>query len=148
MSIYSFKDGDEFITELKEWVKNNPLQPEDFQQEKIPAWNKGVPLTPEWKQNISKSTKGVKVQGINQRNSARITAVVRNSTILECPKCGKSANLGNYKRWHGDNCGIKTTHSEETKRKISASTKGRVFSEEHRKKIGDNNRIRYLKKNS
>lgn len=23
---------------------------------------------------------------------------------LECPHCGKVANIPNYKRWHGDNC--------------------------------------------
>jgi hypothetical protein len=26
---------------------------------------------------------------------------------MTCPHCGKTANVPNYKRWHGDNCKIK-----------------------------------------
>ncbi len=98
-------------------------------------------MTEEWKKNISNSLKG-RTQGENQRNSAKITATIRNSTIIECPKCGKSANLGNYKRWHGENCGKKTHHSKETKKKISNKLKGRIFSEEHRKNLSEGNRRR------
>jgi hypothetical protein len=120
MSIYSPKDDDEFVIGLKEWIKNNPLQPEDFQ-------------------------KNLEIQSFLQEE-ARQKALVRNYTMMKCEKCGKVNNIGNHKRWHGDNCGIKKAHSEETKKKISKSLTGRVFSEEHRKKLGDNNRIRYLKK--
>lgn len=38
MSIYSPNDDDEFVITLKEWVKNNPLQPEDFQEAIQTAW--------------------------------------------------------------------------------------------------------------
>jgi hypothetical protein len=27
-----------------------------------------------------------------------------NKTVLECPHCGKTGNVGNMKRWHYDNC--------------------------------------------
>lgn len=30
--------------------------------------------------------------------------LVKMREVRECPHCGKSTNVGNYSRWHGDNC--------------------------------------------
>lgn len=151
MNIYTPNSYDPFILELKEWCKNNPLNIEELGHEKVDAWNKGVPLSDEWKKNISKSTKGIRVQGENQRAAASITAQKRNSTIIKCEHCGKESNQGNYKRWHGERCGKTWQHSTETKNKISESLVGRSFSNEHKTKLSEANRrrkgIKFKKKN-
>ena len=34
-----------------------------------------------------------------------------NSSVVVCPHCGKSTNIGNAKRWHFDNCKLNPTSS-------------------------------------
>lgn len=63
-----------------------------------------------------------------------------------CSKCGKKNNLGNHKRWHEDNCGIKHYHSEETKQKIAKTLAGREISENCRKATIESNKKRMGKK--
>ena len=40
----------------------------------------------------------------NNNEISRIEAIERNNTIIECPKCGTTGNVGNMRRWHFDNC--------------------------------------------
>lgn len=35
--------------------------------------------------------------------------LANNSSLVECPHCGKITNIGNSKRWHFDNCKINPT---------------------------------------
>lgn len=115
MNIYSSPD-DPFIIALREWCQNNPLTDEDLEQQESFR--------------------------LFQIEEARQGALVRNYTLIKCPHCNKENNVGNHKRWHGDNCGKKWNHSEQTKRKISTSLEGRDFSEEHRKNLSEANRRR------
>ena len=114
-NIYS-TSNDPFLIELREWCKNNPLTNEDLRE-------------------------NLEFREFYQEES-RKKALIRNSTMLICENCGKSNNIGNHKRWHGENCGKKTQHSKETKEKISNKLKGRIFSEEHRKNLSEGNRRR------
>lgn len=68
----------------------------------------------EWKQKMSDIKKGVprpEFQGDNhprygsQEQSDIMSGL--NSTLLECPHCGKTMNVGLAKRWHFDNCKYK-----------------------------------------
>ena len=52
-------------------------------------------------------------------NNADNTSTL-NKTILTCPHCSKTGNVGNMKRWHFDNCG--------NKREILKDEKGRFTS--------------------
>jgi hypothetical protein len=63
-----------------------------------------------------------------------------------CSKCGKRNNLGNHRRWHEDNCGIKQYHSKETKQKISKTLIGRELSKNCRKAVIESNKKRIGKK--
>ena len=66
---------------------------------------------------ISKARKGVpnlKALGVERPDhSAAMKDPARNKgaqtmrETMTCPHCGKTANVPNYKRWHGDNCKIK-----------------------------------------
>lgn len=103
---------------------------------KIGAAHKGRKATPEAKANMSRAQKGNK-NHLGHKHSEEAKR-----------KIGE-ASLGN-KRWLGRKHTEETKqkmsaakkgkpghkHTEETKRKISTAQKGRVFSEEHRKKIG------------
>lgn len=116
MNIYSPPPDDSIFSDLKEWCINNPLTDEDrFVDREFQLF---------------------------QIEEARKGALLRNYTILKCEKCGKECNVGNFKRWHGDNCGKISRHTEETKKKISNTLKGVQFSEEHRKKLSESNRRR------
>ena len=108
MNIYT----DEILNDLREWCKNNPLIFEELGHERVPgctkgmpSWNKGLPMTDNHKSNISKSKKGKK-QSIDHKEKigARFRAIERNRTMLQCPHCNKTNNVGNSKRWHFDNC--------------------------------------------
>jgi len=116
MSIYLPSPNDLFLVDLKEWCKNNPLTEKDLEQQT--------------------SFKSYQIE------EARQSALKRNYTIIKCPHCNKEANVGNYKRWHGDNCGKTTFHSEETKKKISTTLSGREFSNEHKRNLSEANRRR------
>jgi hypothetical protein len=53
---------DEFVVELREWCKNNPLDISEYHQKHIPpisaGWNKGIAHSEETKKLISESKKG------------------------------------------------------------------------------------------
>lgn len=158
MNIYIFEQTDEFIISLKEYVKNNPLNKEEYRSDDrivIPSaakgltpWNKGLHISEETKRKISAYQKIRLANGQpeSQRLAAKIAMSKTTKIIIVCEKCGKTNNLGNHKRWHGDNCGIKIFHSEETKRKISNSSKGKVMSEKWRLSILESNKKRKGKK--
>lgn len=76
------------------------------------------------------------------------------SPKITCEHCGKIIDAGNYGKWHGDNCSVKTgiphkgvmqgkNHSDISKIKISKSHKGkpklklrgRPLSEDHKKSL-------------
>jgi hypothetical protein len=102
-----YQPDEEFIQDLKEWIKENPFNRTEHNFTSLPAWNKGVAC--EWGDKISKSTKGVPRKNINQSASAKKNALVRNSTILKCDYCGKNNNLGNHHRYHGVKCKLFTS---------------------------------------
>lgn len=47
MSIYTPNSQDEFFIDMRKWMKNNPLTNSDMSCVSIPAWNKGIPNSPE-----------------------------------------------------------------------------------------------------
>jgi group I intron endonuclease len=57
-----------------------------------------------------------------------------NSKLVKCLTCGKEINYPNYCKYHGENCGKKVVHTEETRLKISEKNKGRIVSEKSREK--------------
>ena len=68
-------------------------------------------------EKVSKARKGVpnlKALGVERPDhSEAMKDPTRNNgaqtmrETLTCPHCGKTANVPNYKRWHGDNCKAK-----------------------------------------
>jgi hypothetical protein len=68
-------------------------------------------------EKISKARKGVpnlKALGVERPDhSEAMKDPTRNKgaqtmrQTMTCPHCGKTANVPNYKRWHGDNCKMK-----------------------------------------
>ena len=68
-------------------------------------------------EKISKARKGVpnlKALGVERPDhSEAMKDPTRNKgaqtmrETMTCPHCGKTANVPNYKRWHGDNCKMK-----------------------------------------
>ena len=68
-------------------------------------------------EKISKARKGVpnlKALGVERPDhSEAMKDPTRNKgaqtmrQTMTCPHCGKTANVPNYKRWHGDNCKVK-----------------------------------------
>jgi hypothetical protein len=158
MNIYFPKETDELLISLKEYLKTNPLDKKDYVPDDwitIPstmkgqtAWNKGKSLSNETKLKISETQK-IKLQNgtsKKQRLAAKETLLKTNVARFTCENCGKITNLGNYKRWHGVNCGIKITHSEETRKKISESSKGKFMSEKCRLALLESNKKRKGKK--
>ena len=115
---YLCSHDDEFIVDLKQYLKENPFDPLDESC-----------TTPS-----------------NRNPLAAIHTRDLNLAKIQCDKCGKINNVGNHNRWHGDNCGVKQTHSEETKRKISESNKGRPLSENARVAAIESNKKRKGKK--
>ena len=71
-------------------------------------------ITQEWRDNISKAGKGRKLSQENVEKWKRIhntpemkqkySELSKSRPYFTCPHCGKTANQGNYVRWHGDNC--------------------------------------------
>jgi hypothetical protein len=82
------------------------------------TWNKGKKMnySDEWQINVRKGRKNywnewrkhnkkkiyVPIGKENWKKVDNISAI--NNTMIECPHCGKSGNVGNMKRWHYDNC--------------------------------------------
>ena len=68
-------------------------------------------------EKISKARKGVpnlKALGVGRpKHSEAMKDPSRNKgaqtmrDVMTCPHCGKTSNVPNYKRWHGDNCKAK-----------------------------------------
>jgi len=138
----------EFIDGLRQSYNKDDYDPKLHGHEPVPgvtkgmpSWNKGIPLSEEHKKNLSESQKG-RTQPESQRKAASIAAKKTTSVLYTCSKCGKQNIIGNHKRWHEDKCGIKYTHSEETKKNISKGLTGRKLSESHVKKIAEKNRLR------
>lgn len=44
------------------------------------------------------------ISHLEQKELFRKEALIRNSTIIECPHCGVKGNEPNMLRWHFDNC--------------------------------------------
>jgi len=58
------------------------------------------------KDNPDYKSKWKKYEAIGKENWQKAdNTTALNKTILECPHCGKTGNVGNMKRWHFDNCG-------------------------------------------
>jgi ribosomal protein S27AE len=125
MDIYPVNSSDgefqefwfEFIDGLKEFGKNLSIDPKDYGHEPVPgatkgmpSWNKGIPLSEEHKKNLSKANKG-QIQSDKQRKSVSEAAKRTMSILHTCSKCGKQNIIGNHKRWHEDNCGIRKVKS-------------------------------------
>jgi ribosomal protein S27AE len=158
MNIYKLEETDEVAISLKEYCQNNPFNKEDYRSDDwivVPsgmkgqtAWNKGLSLSPETKAKISAYQKIRLANGQpeSQKLAAKKAISKTNKIKMICEKCGKTNNLGNHKRWHGDNCGIKVFHSEETKQKISSSSRGRVMSEKCKLSLLESNKKRKGKK--
>ena len=68
-------------------------------------------------EKISKARKGVpnlKALGVARpdhsevmKDPSRNKGAQTMRDTMTCPHCGKTANIPNYKRWHGDNCKLK-----------------------------------------
>lgn len=77
----------------------------------------GKSKTKEHAENISKAKKGVPVPKLQGRKRPDQSALMKDpsrnkgakamSELHTCPHCGKTANLPNYTRWHGENCKMK-----------------------------------------
>ena len=137
MCIYTVKETDELAISLKEYFQNNPFNKEEYRPDEwviVPsamkgqtAWNKGISLSPETRAKISAYQK-IRLQNgqpESQRMAAKKALTETTKIEVSCMNCQKTCNLGNYKRWHGENCGVKWTHSEETKQKIGKTSTGR-----------------------
>lgn len=77
-----------------------------------PAWNKGIPRTPEEKLLMSQKRKETAKltrawnTGKTHSNETlnKITERAKARTKYVCPYCTKEVAGSNYYRWHGDNC--------------------------------------------
>ena len=139
MCIYTIKETDELAISLKEYFQNNPLNKEDYRTDEwvvVPSWNKGISPSLETRAKISayQKTRLQNGQPKSQRSAARKALTETTKIEVACMNCRKTINLGNYKRWHGENCGVEWTHSEETKQKIGKSLTGKKMPE-HLKQI-------------
>jgi hypothetical protein len=74
----------------------------------------GVPKPEGFGEQVSKARKGKPIPKLQGRSRPDHSEVMKDpernkgakamSELHTCPHCGKTANLPNYKRWHGDNC--------------------------------------------
>ena len=75
------------------------------------------------KDNIAKSRIGIKgsFTGLNHtietKNKISLAKIAKPKMV--CEKCGKNSNLGNYFRWHGENCGVKKSSGTQKMIKIN-----------------------------
>jgi hypothetical protein len=69
-------------------------------KQKIANALKGKTRSQEHRDNLSKANKG-RVPGKQERENY-LDAM--KAGLTECEYCGKTTNLGNYRRWHGTNC--------------------------------------------
>ncbi len=73
-------------------------------KEKISAALLGKERTKEHSLNISKKLKG-RVPGKEERENYLKSM---SAGITKCEHCGFTTTKGNYRRWHGDNCKLKS----------------------------------------
>lgn len=78
---------------------------------KIVKSRKGYTHSDETRQKISKGNRGKKMPPLSEEARARISiahtgrpAPWATGSSIKCEHCQKMSNIGNYKRWHGDNC--------------------------------------------
>jgi len=100
-SCYGTKRSNEFKQKTSELTsgKNNPTY--------------GLERTKEWRDKISKANKGQVAWNKNQKQIysketlLKMSVSAKNRNTKKCLHCNYSLSLGNYKRWHGDNCSYK-----------------------------------------
>lgn len=107
------------------------------------TWVKGKHLTDEHKQNIGLANSGKK---LSKEAIAKRLAKTRGRPLSESHKqnIGEGLKAAYSEGRRESRKG--TTHSRETRQKISLANKGHIVSEETRKKIGNSNRARALRK--
>jgi hypothetical protein len=132
MSIYLFKDDDEFIINLKTYYENNSFDLKDVNITPMSsadpwnknkkglqvAWNKGLKSEQssirkkEYWNNWRKNNPNYKEKWLTNNyikkgydSEWRKNSMTKTNKLLhECPHCKKKANIGNLKRWHMDKC--------------------------------------------
>lgn len=106
-----FDDRDKAIKwESKVLKRMNVIHREDFLNQ---TDNKAIVFKPtkKWKEKISKAASkrvGSKNAFFGKSHSIQTKQKISETKKLEkikCQKCGKITNIGNYNRWHGENCG-------------------------------------------
>lgn len=92
--------SEEQIENIRErMIKNNPMS--------ILRYNKGSfqkGHKPIFDEKRRSNHRKAKIGDKNPMYGNSEASLHLNSTKYTCPHCGNSTNLGNYKRWHGDNC--------------------------------------------
>ena len=61
--MYYIQEDDPFFIEMKEWMKNNPLEKPTDIWHKVVAWNKGKKLTEEHRKAMSETHKKLPKSG-------------------------------------------------------------------------------------
>ena len=105
MNIY-VDHSDEFIINIKEWCRNNPLDIKEYRTESaIPAWNKGIPTTASQRKKQSLALKGVKKQPFTEehKKNMSLAATGKKRTFSEehrknLSKASKVSTQG--RRWY------------------------------------------------
>jgi hypothetical protein len=92
-----------YIGEKSVWGgKKNPAQSERMKGNNHPLY--GKPRSEESKRKSSNTQKGSKQP--DHERTAYLAAMAAGKT--KCEFCNRTFTLGNYRRWHGDNCRNKT----------------------------------------
>lgn len=93
-------------TKDKVWINNGSITKRCHKDQIPEGWLEGrIKITRKVK--MSQESKDL----ISMKNKQHGTTSTLNKTILTCPHCGKSTNVGLAKRWHFDNCKVKTSYS-------------------------------------
>ena len=84
MNIY-IDPSDEFINNIKEWCRNNPLDIKECGHTTLPAWNKGIPTTTSQRKKQSLALKGVKKQPFTEKHKKNMSlaAIGKKRTFSE-----------------------------------------------------------------
>jgi group I intron endonuclease len=85
------------------WSKGKKLQ---YVSENMKnRWSKWREENPDYKSKWKKYDK--KGFSTEEKQKRKHRAIEKNKTIINCPHCSKTGNIGNMKRWHFDNCKMK-----------------------------------------
>lgn len=107
------------------WAKENPITPET--REKLSRSCKGLKKSKEHVAKIVKSRKGFQH---TEETKDKLSILAKNREIIyKTCHCGITIDVGNYAKYHGDNCG-KTglwPISKEQKIKIGNANRGRIL---------------------